>query len=335
MGKILLSICIPTYNRASFLSEAISSVLEQITDDIKDKVEICISDNASTDNTDNIVLSFQEKSNINIVFHKNSINQGADKNFLKVIDIANGKYCWYLGSDDKISNGGIIAILKEIENNHDLIIFNRREFTNNFSKLYHVSNWFKFTKDTTVNIKANNAVLYFESCKTLGSIFSYISSLVIKKEKWQKIDNKDRYDKSFYTHTYMIFRMMKEFDFSIRYLDTPHIDCRMNDDDEAFINVLGSYKRLRIDYNNILIAMDVFGLDSKEVSLVKSIVACERPIKNLLAIKSMSNEDEIQNLYRLLKNFGFLQEYLFLLIMPVNLIKFLRKLLFSTKKLLK
>jgi len=45
----LLSICIPTYNRAEYLEEAIYNI---VTDDaFCDKVEIIISDNASTDNT--------------------------------------------------------------------------------------------------------------------------------------------------------------------------------------------------------------------------------------------------------------------------------------------
>lgn len=48
----LLSICIPTYNRASYLEGAILNI---ITDNaFGDEVEIIISDNASTDNTEEI-----------------------------------------------------------------------------------------------------------------------------------------------------------------------------------------------------------------------------------------------------------------------------------------
>ena len=48
---------------------------------------------------------------------------GADYNFLKVVEIANGKYCWLLGSDDIIEDGGIDTVLGEIENNKNVIIY--------------------------------------------------------------------------------------------------------------------------------------------------------------------------------------------------------------------
>lgn len=49
----LLSICIPTYNRSTYLRESIESIIHQ-SEFISGDVEIVISDNASTDNTENI-----------------------------------------------------------------------------------------------------------------------------------------------------------------------------------------------------------------------------------------------------------------------------------------
>ena len=53
--KPILSICIPTVSHSAYLQEAIESVLEQVDDNNKDKLEIVISDNASTDDTKNVV----------------------------------------------------------------------------------------------------------------------------------------------------------------------------------------------------------------------------------------------------------------------------------------
>ena len=100
MKKVLLSICIPTYNRAEYLDEAINSVLVQITEDIKDKIEICVSDNNSIDNTKDIILSLQKKSTIPIIYHENSTNIGADMNFLKVIEIILRIYWQFLQIPD-------------------------------------------------------------------------------------------------------------------------------------------------------------------------------------------------------------------------------------------
>ena len=60
-SKYLLSICIPTYNRASFLKEALSRVLSQLSQ-IKDnnKIELLVSDNCSTDNTAEVVSEFNK-----------------------------------------------------------------------------------------------------------------------------------------------------------------------------------------------------------------------------------------------------------------------------------
>ncbi|MDR3150214.1 MAG: glycosyltransferase [Candidatus Peribacteria bacterium] len=70
-----LSICIPTYNREKFLPDALNSILKQINDNNKDKIEICISDNASEDNTKELINGFQKKSIIPIIYHRNDINQ--------------------------------------------------------------------------------------------------------------------------------------------------------------------------------------------------------------------------------------------------------------------
>lgn len=108
--SILLSICIPTYNRGRFIGEAIQSIIEQATDE----VEIVISDNASTDKTQEIVAGFQQRFP-RIRYACNPENIGYDKNVVKVIELATGDFCWFLGSDDRVSRGGISTVLKALE----------------------------------------------------------------------------------------------------------------------------------------------------------------------------------------------------------------------------
>lgn len=54
---LLLSICIPTHNKGTFLKETLESILPQYNDSI----EIVILDSASTDNTRDIVLEYQTR----------------------------------------------------------------------------------------------------------------------------------------------------------------------------------------------------------------------------------------------------------------------------------
>ena len=88
MEKPLLSICIPTYNRA----EVLNATLNEITSlkDFDESVEIVISDNCSTDNTKLVCAEFSKKFK-NVRYFRNEINN-ADQNFWNVLNLASGDY---------------------------------------------------------------------------------------------------------------------------------------------------------------------------------------------------------------------------------------------------
>lgn len=77
-AKYLVSICIPTYNRESYLKKCLDSLVYQ-PEFLKGDVEIVISDNCSTDHTRELVQRYKEKYS-NIQYHRNKRNIG-DKNF--------------------------------------------------------------------------------------------------------------------------------------------------------------------------------------------------------------------------------------------------------------
>lgn len=95
MKKPLVSVAIPTYNRANFIGEAIKSVLDQTHKDF----ELLIVDNCSSDKTSEIVKSFNDE---RIKYHKNEQNIGMLKNWNRCIKLAKGKYLLVLGDDDKL-----------------------------------------------------------------------------------------------------------------------------------------------------------------------------------------------------------------------------------------
>ena len=90
-----VSICIPTFNAASYVGATIDSVLKQKFQDF----EIVIVDNCSTDHTEAIVAEHMLLSE-KIIFYKNEQNLGMAGNFNKCLEYARGEYIKYLCADD-------------------------------------------------------------------------------------------------------------------------------------------------------------------------------------------------------------------------------------------
>jgi len=115
--KILLSIAIPTYNRAHFLENLLNNILPQARNS-KERVEICISNNGSTDDTREVVMKFKEKYPDLIRYNENKNNLGIDANILKAIEMCEGDFIWTFGDDDSIVDDGLNAVIYFIKNNY-------------------------------------------------------------------------------------------------------------------------------------------------------------------------------------------------------------------------
>ncbi len=119
-SKPLLTLAIPTYNRARFLSENLEVLCPQLIDE--HRVELLICDNASPDRTPEIVSDFQSKG-LKIRYLRNSTNLGADANILRCFEEASGKYVWVFGDDDFIIPGAVAKILDLLENSDYNLVY--------------------------------------------------------------------------------------------------------------------------------------------------------------------------------------------------------------------
>jgi glycosyltransferase involved in cell wall biosynthesis len=91
----LISVLIPTYNRADYLGEAIESVREQDYPNF----EIIVSDNASTDGTEKRVEKYLSDSRFR--YYRNEKNLGAVENYRRLLyEHASGPFGHYLTDDD-------------------------------------------------------------------------------------------------------------------------------------------------------------------------------------------------------------------------------------------
>ncbi len=92
----LISVIIPTYNQGDFLPRAIKSVLEQTFQNF----ELIIVDDASTDNTEEVVKKFQEEDE-RIKYKRHQKNKGGNAARNTGLRNAKGEYIAFLDSDDE------------------------------------------------------------------------------------------------------------------------------------------------------------------------------------------------------------------------------------------
>ena len=93
--KPQVSIGMPVYNGEKYIRQAMDSLLAQ---DYKN-FELIISDNASTDRTQDICLDYEAQDR-RVRYYRNEINMGATWNFNRVFDLSRGNYYMWASHDD-------------------------------------------------------------------------------------------------------------------------------------------------------------------------------------------------------------------------------------------
>jgi len=109
------SVCIPQYNRTSFLIEACKSIESQIFQG----VEVCISDDCSTDGREADLLGFLECSKLSYVYKRQTKNLRYDGNIRESIALSTGQFCFLLGNDDGLSDPKTLADMHALMLQHE------------------------------------------------------------------------------------------------------------------------------------------------------------------------------------------------------------------------
>jgi len=115
-----LSICIPTYNRPNQLPNCLESIyIAQRKSNFK--VNVCISDNNSNYNINQIVEKYKKKLDISVNVNKKNI--GYQLNLLKAISLSDSEYIWAIGDDDLITPDSLLILEKLFINYQDVDFF--------------------------------------------------------------------------------------------------------------------------------------------------------------------------------------------------------------------
>lgn len=114
MLRFELSIIIVSYNTKNKIADCLESVLREITDL---KAEVIVIDNASTDNSGQVIEKFKQ-----VKFIQNKRNVGFAKACNQGATLAQGKYLFFLNPDTKVTTKSITSLILEVESRKDAAV---------------------------------------------------------------------------------------------------------------------------------------------------------------------------------------------------------------------
>ncbi len=256
-----LAICIPTYNRELELSRLIEDACKQIRDGFYKDVQICVSDNASADNTKQMISKMKETyPEVSIIYYRNEKNIGPCRNFLSCIELADAEYCWLFGSDDTIAEDGIAKALDHITNqNAEVIVGRRSVFNNTLTKRLFTDAWIKQSRDYCIDFASEEEKsALFNQISTTTAMFGFMSVLIFKKTVWTQIADYEEFVGFGYMHTCILIRYLENFGGKVVYIRDIITHSRVGNDSfyhslgqRAYMDIFGYYKISELIQNDI------------------------------------------------------------------------------------
>ena len=173
----LISFCIPTYNRKPALERLLANFTRQ-AEGFGDGVELCISDNGSTDGTREWLdaswgSGARKPPAIGTRLCFSKTNDGIDASLLRLVDMAGGKFLWFMGDDDLILENGFARVWESLNSaSPDVLYVPWGSMLD--GKIAPMSAWGNqnFSKDLVMKP------------------YTFISSMIVRKELFTRIDRK-------------------------------------------------------------------------------------------------------------------------------------------------
>ena len=196
---ILLTIGIPTYNRASKLKNLLTVVNSQISKISNPKIELIISNNNSKDRTKEIIEKFKFSDKVLIKRLNQKKNIGPDANVDALFKSSSGLYTWILADDDELMDGAIKEIY-DVTGSYDNYKF---IFIN-----YLISNGNKNINSsyTSHDNKEEESINLLE---IIDYANSFLSSCVFKTSEWNKTEI-EPYKNTFWMHLFISREILNE-----------------------------------------------------------------------------------------------------------------------------
>ena len=185
--KYTVSICIPTYNGEKHIAELLDSIISQL----RSNMEIVLCDDNSLDSTYSILTDYNKKHE-NLIIYRNESNLGMDRNFLKTVQMAHGKYVWMCGQDDIFGEGVVDKFFNILKiQSVDYVYFNYKAMDDNLEKEVALS------RLSVSNPEITDERFYSSGKEYFGEINhapTFLPAMVMLRCYWEKTDVSEFYD---------------------------------------------------------------------------------------------------------------------------------------------
>jgi len=135
LSKMILTICIPTFNRSDDVIAQLNFLFEEIQR-FKNDISISVYDNCSTEKDQKKLLDYhRENSFFDLKFQEE--NLGLIGNIYDLLKDVKADYVWFVGDDDVLLKGVLKSVFEAFDNSHnpDYIFLNHSAFVGEISNI--------------------------------------------------------------------------------------------------------------------------------------------------------------------------------------------------------
>lgn len=286
--KIKLSICIPIYNCAEFVGQALDSILPQSDE----YIEVIIYDGGSTDATPALLESYA-KAWPNLQYHRGEQRGGIDADLVTCIGFAKGEYCWLFSGDDVMRQGAIEQAFERIKQQSDIYIC-KHTLCSKAMVVFHEHPVLAPDQVFTANLANSSERLeWFRRAVTTEAFFSFISGLIVRREKWLSGKLPEAFNRSCWGHVARFFGLMNS-GLTVCYVAEVWLDQRGENDSFSDKGIVNRYRIGIEGYHKM--AESFFGRDSEEAFHIRRVIRNEFPFASFwhakyLCLKSPNVEN--------------------------------------------
>ena len=179
-SRPILSLCITTYNRDDWLAVNLENLI-LVSAAVRDKIEIVVCDNFSSDKTHEVARRFFGCANF--YYYQNSGNIGMLGNLPETVSHARGHYVWLLGDDDLMHHGALEKVLSVIEHEAPALINVNYAYSSDPSppSMDQLNGYFSAAQNIAIPHKSQEGSLRYLSAFNENFYTAIYSFIVLRK----------------------------------------------------------------------------------------------------------------------------------------------------------